>query len=49
MVTYNLGKVTVLGLPELEALGLDELEVQVSLKHNKGEIVYITLSYVLLH
>ena len=44
MVMYNLGKVTVLGLPEWEALGQDELEAQVDLKHTEGESVYITLS-----
>ena len=38
----NLEKLTVLGLPELEALGRDELEVQVSLKHTQGEIVQST-------
>ena len=44
MVMYNLGKVTFLGLPEWEALGQDELKVQVDLKHTEGESVYTTLS-----
>ena len=42
MVMNNLGKVTVLGLPEWEALGQDEVEVQVALKHTEGESVQST-------